>query len=435
MRKIVSAILLLSLTGAAAQPRLWTLDECIDYAVTHNISVRQNSLQVNSAELDITEAKDAFLPSLNAGASQTFNFGRGLTSDNTYADRNTSQTGWSVSLSLPLFQGLQAKRRLDLSRASLSVAEQKVEAAKDEVILQIMAQYLQVLYTGEMAQLAYEQMRMSRVELQRRRTLLEAGKIPELDLRQAEAQLAQDSLSAVSADADRTLALFDLSRLMQLPDLTDFDVAPLSRDGELPLLPDAATVAGNATEYNNGLRAARLEINAADRQISLARTGYMPRLSFNAGLGSSYYNISGLDNAPFHRQMRDNFNKSLGFTLSIPIFDAFSTRNSERKARLQKQNAILAYEDAEYRLQTAIGQAWHQADAARRKYDAALAAAEAARLAYEAMTEKYNYGRANATEYEQAKSTYYNAQVQTIQTRYETQLRIRVLDFYNSPRY
>lgn len=435
MRKIVSAILLLSLTGAAAQPRLWTLDECIDYAVTHNISVRQNSLQVNSAELDITEAKDAFLPSLNAGASQTFNFGRGLTSDNTYADRNTSQTGWSVSLSLPLFQGLQAKRRLDLSRASLSVAEQKVEAAKDEVILQIMAQYLQVLYTGEMAQLAYEQMRMSRVELQRRRTLLEAGKIPELDLRQAEAQLAQDSLSAVSADTDRTLALFDLSRLMQLPDLTDFDVTPLSRDGELPLLPDAATVAGNATEYNNGLRAARLEINAADRQISLARTGYMPRLSFNAGLGSSYYNISGLDNAPFHRQMRDNFNKSLGFTLSIPIFDAFSTRNSERKARLQKQNAILAYEDAEYRLRTAIGQAWHQADAARRKYDAALAAAEAARLAYEAMTEKYNYGRANATEYEQAKSTYYNAQVQTIQTRYETQLRIRVLDFYNSPRY
>ncbi|MDE5800954.1 MAG: TolC family protein, partial [Paramuribaculum sp.] len=274
MRTTVSAILLLIITSAGAQPRLWTLDECIAYAVAHNISVRQNSLQVNSAELDITEAKDAFLPSVSAGASQTFNFGRGLTSDNTYADRNTSQTGWSVSLSLPLFQGLQAKRRLDLSRANLSVAERKVEAAKDDVILQVMAQYLQVLYNGEMAQLAHEQMRMSRVELQRRRTLLEAGKIPELDLRQAEAQLAQDSLSAVSADADRTLALFDLSRLMQLPDLADFDVAPLSRDGELPLLPDAATVAGNATEYNNGLRAARLEIDAADRQISLARSGY-----------------------------------------------------------------------------------------------------------------------------------------------------------------
>ncbi|MDE6783077.1 MAG: TolC family protein, partial [Paramuribaculum sp.] len=275
MRTTASAILLLIITSAGAQPRLWTLDECIDYAVAHNMSVRQNSLQVNSAELDITEAKDAFLPSVNAGASQTFNFGRGLTSDNTYADRNTSQTGWTVSLSLPLFQGLQAKRRLDLSRANLSVAERKVEAAKDDVILQVMAQYLQVLYNGEMAQLAHEQMRMSRVELDRRRTLLEAGKIPELDLRQAEAQLAQDSLSAVSADADRNLALFDLSRLMQLPDLNDFDVAPLSRNGELPLLPDAATVADNATEYNNGLRADRLEIDAAARPISLARTGYM----------------------------------------------------------------------------------------------------------------------------------------------------------------
>lgn len=433
MKKTAITLMLAAALTAGAQTRQWTIDECIDYAVAHNISVRQRNIQVSSAQLDITEAKDAFLPTLNAGASQSFNFGRGLTAENTYADRNTSQFGWSVNLSLPLFQGLQAKRRLDYARANLSASEAQTAAAKDEITLQVMAQYLQVLYTSEMADLAAEQMRMSQIELERRRTLLEGGKIPELDLRQAESQLAQDSLSAVSAQADRTLALFDLSRLMQLPSTEDFDIAPLSQNNPLPLIPDAATVADNAIDFNNAMRAARLEIEAADRQISLARSGYMPRLSFNAGLGSSYYNVSGLENAPFHRQMRDNFNKSLGFTLSIPIFDAFGTRNSERKARLQKQNAMLTYEDSEYKLRTAIGQAWHQADAARRKYDAAVAACDAARIAFEAMQEKYNFGRANSTEYEQAKSTYYNAQVKALQANYETQLRVRVLDFYNTP--
>lgn len=416
-----------------AQTQRWTLDECIAYALDHSIAVQQSALRSTSANLDITEAKDAFLPTLNAGAQQSFAFGRGLTSDNTYADRNTSQTGWSVNLSLPIFQGLAAKRRLDYARATLHAADARTAAARDDLTLRIIGQYLQVLYYGEMEQLAIEQMRMSRVELKRRTVLIEAGKIPELDLRQAESQLAQDSLSAVSAASDRELALFELSRLMQLPDITAFDIAPLATTGDLPLIPNAETVAHNATEFNNTLRAARLDIEAADRSISLARTGYIPKLSFNAGLGSSYYHLAGADNAPFHSQMRDNFSRTLGFTLSIPIFDGFATRNSERRARLQHTEASLAYDDAVYTLNTAIRQAWYQAEAAVRKYDAAVVAEQTAQLAFEAMEEKYNFGRANSTEYEQARSTLLNAQIQTIQARYDTQLKVRVLDFYNKP--
>lgn len=419
--------------SASAQAHLWTLDECVEYAKEHSLTVQQQALQSTSASLDITEAKDAFLPTLSAGAQQSWAFGRGLTADNTYADRNTSQTGWSVSMSLPLFQGLSAKRRLEYARANLKVADARVMAARDDVALRIIAQYLQVLYNGEMETLAVEQMRMSHVELERRRVLLEAGKIPELDLRQAESQLAQDSLSAVSAAADRRLALFELSRLMQLPTVEGFEIAPLEFNGELPLIPDASTVAANANRFNSALRAARLEIEAADRSISLARSGYIPRLSFNAGLGSSYYHIAGVENAPFHRQMRDNFSRSLGFTLSIPIFDAFSTRNSERKARLQRQQAALAYEDAEYQLTTAIRQAWYQAEAAVRKFEAAVAAEDAALLAFQAMEEKYNFGRANATEYEQARSTLLNARTETLRARYDSQLKVRVLDYYNTP--
>ena len=409
----------------------WTLDSCITYAIDHNINVRARAIEATSADLSVTEAKDQFLPQVNAGASQSFNFGRGLTSDNTYANRNTSQFGWSVNLSLPLFQGLSAKRQLDYARANLSAVLQQVESAKDDITLQVIAQYLQVLYTKELHEVATEQVRISQVELERRRILLEAGKIAALDLTQAESQLAQDQLTLVNTHNDIRISLVNLAHMLQLTDVENFDIAPAP---EYPLsLPSAETVFANALQSNNALRASELSIAAADKYISFARTGYIPRLSFNAGLGSSYYNINGFDNAPFHRQMRDNFNKSIGFTLSIPIFDAFQTRNAVRRANVQRLNAELQYDNVRSTLFQSIQQAYYQADAAKAKLTAANVARDAAYKALKAMEEKYNYGRANATEFEEAKSAYIKASSEAVQAKYETLLRLRILQFYNRP--
>lgn len=423
---LAGAAALSGLTAGAAE---WSLDSCISYAISHNINVRAKALDAASARLDITEAKDRFLPQLEAGASQTFNFGRGLTSENTYADRNTKQFGWNVGLSLPLFQGLSAKRQLDYAKANMNAVLESAEAAKDDVTLRVISQYLQALYTAELHEVALEQVRISEVELQRRETLLEAGKIPELDLTQARSQLAQDRLTAVTTDNDHRMALVDLARLLQLPDVENFEIAPLS-DADI-LIPDASTVYSNAVENNHAVKAAGLSIKAAEKSISLARSGYLPRLSFNAGLGSSYYNISGISNAPFHRQMRDNFNKSIGFSLSVPIFDAFTTRNSVRKAEIRRLNAELQLEDTRTSLYNDIRQAYWQAKAALAKKSAAITAREAAREALAAMEEKYNYGRANATEFEEAKSTYIKASSEALQAKYEALLRMRILDFYN----
>lgn len=423
---LAGAATLSGLTAGAAE---WSLDSCISYAISHNINVRAKALDAASARLDITEAKDRFLPQLEAGASQTFNFGRGLTSENTYADRNTKQFGWNVGLSLPLFQGLSAKRQLDYAKANMNAVLESAEAAKDDVTLRVISQYLQALYTAELHEVALEQVRISEVELQRRETLLEAGKIPELDLTQARSQLAQDRLTAVTTDNDHRMALVDLARLLQLPDVENFEIAPLS-DADI-LIPDASTVYSNAVENNHAVKAAGLSIKAAEKSISLARSGYLPRLSLNAGLGSSYYNISGISNAPFHRQMRDNFNKSIGFSLSVPIFDAFTTRNSVRKAEIRRLNAELQLEDTRTSLYNDIRQAYWQAKAALAKKSAAITAREAAREALAAMEEKYNYGRANATEFEEAKSTYIKASSEALQAKYEALLRMRILDFYN----
>ncbi|MCM1292706.1 MAG: TolC family protein [Bacteroides sp.] len=429
-RTIISALLCLSILSAGAR-QSWTLDSCINYALAHNISVASQQLQTQSAELSVTEAKDRFLPNLDAGASQIFDFGRGLTSDNTYADRNTSQFGWNVSLQLPLFQGLSAKRQLDYAKASLKAMLEKTEAVRDDVELQVISLYLQVLYTAELHEIALEQVRITEIELESTSILVEAGKVPELDLTQVRSQLAQVQLTAVTTESDHRLALLDLAHLLRLEDFESFEIAPLS-DTE-SLLPSVDDVYRSALVNNHALRAASLDIDAARRNIALQRTGYIPRLSLNAGLGSSYYNISGIENQPFHRQMRDNFNKSLGFTLSIPIFDAFSTRNAERRARIELLNSELQYEDTRSNLFQSIQQAYQQALSANAKVDAATVASEAARQALEAMQEKYNFGRATATEFEQAKSTYIKALAELTQAKYEAMLRGRILMFYNRP--
>ena len=138
-----------------------------------------------------------------------------------------------------------------------------------------------------------------------------------------------------------------------------------------------------------------------------------------------------MPNGSFSRQMRDNFGKSLGFSLRIPIFDAFSTRNNVNRAKIGRLSAMLEVERRESDLRKAIEQAWTQADGASRRYESMAIATDAARQALDAMTEKYTYGKANATEWEQAQSNYITARIRQTQAKYETILRTRILNFYN----
>lgn len=429
MKTPIAIIAALVAGASVASADTWTIDSCISYAVSHNLTVKSRQLEARSGELDVTAAKDRFLPQLGASASQSFSYGRGLTSENTYTNRNTSNFNWGVSLSLPLFDGLANVRQLKYAKANLRVMVEELESAKDDITLNVISAYLQVLYAGEMCNVAAEQLRLSEVEQTRREQLLEAGKIPELDLVEARSQVAQDRYSLASAENDRQLALVDLAQLLELPGIDGFDVAPID-ENSLGIC-SADDVYRQALNNNHSILAGRRRIEAADRNISLAKSSYLPSLSFNAGIGSSYYTVGGFDNESFNQQMRHNFNKSLGFSLSIPIFDAFSSRNSVRRAKIQKISAELQYEDAERSLYKSIQQAYYQATGADEKRKAAEVSESATRRAFEAMQEKYDFGRANATEFEQARSAYIKAKSQAVQAKYESILRRRILAFYN----
>lgn len=406
----------------------WSLDKCIDYAIENNITVKLRRVDVNSAELEVTDAKSRYLPKVSANIGQSWNLGRGLTAQNTYADRNTSNLQWGASLNLPLFSGLSTTRRVSVAKANLGAIIEQYEAAKEEITINVIGAYLQVLYCMELNDVARYQVELSTHELSNRNALLEAGKIPEIDMLEAKSQLAQDEMNLAQTTNDVALAKVDLIQLLELGGIENFDVEPLSDNDLTILTPDEVYSA--ALEKNHSLIAARKNITVADRNILLAKSGYLPTLSFNAGISSSYYRISDMDNEPFGRQMKNNYSTYFGLSLNIPIFDALSTRNSVRRAKVQKTTAMLNYDDARQRVFKAIQQAYYQADGAKNKLKASEVADETADVAFKAMQEKYNLGRATPTEYEQAKAKSLQATAEHIQARYELILRTRILEFY-----
>lgn len=430
MKKIIFSFLFLVITICAFASESWSLDSCISYAISHNLTVKAREVNVMSGELDITEAKDRFLPNVSAGAQQSFSFGRGLTADNMYANRNTAQFGWSVQMAVPLFQGLRNVRNLDYSKANFRMLVEQLESAKDDITLAVIAQYLQVLYCEEMYKVSLEQVHLSQVELERRQELLDAGKIPELDMLQARAQVAQDELSAVTALNNQNLALLDLAQLLEMKSTEGFSILPLDEElSDLPL-PSPETVYEYALTDNHSILASRLGVETAGKYLKLAKSGYLPTLSFSAGLGSSYYKTSGFDNENFGGQMKHNLSESLGFSLNIPIFDSFTTRNSIRRAKVQQLSAEIQLRDTEVQLYKSITQAHAQALAAEKRIESSAIAEETTKMALEAMREKYNYGKANATEFQQAQSSYIQAVSDLVQAKYESILRKRILQFY-----
>lgn len=411
----------------AAQP--WSLDSCISYALSHNVEVRQRINAARQGELAVREAKDRVLPNLSGYGSQNFSFGRGLTADNTYANRNTSSFSVGAQLSVPLFQGLRVVRSVKYSETSLKALVESSEAVKDDVAINVMAAFLQALYSRENLCVASLSLKVSKDELSRREILLDAGKIPELDLFEARAQVSRDELTVVNARNDSVMALLDLANLLDIDCDNDFDILPLA-DENLPL-PALDEVWTNMLLNNHALRAAAIHKKAAGEYVDVAKTGYIPTLSFNAGLGTNYYKTSGFVNEGFASQMRHNFSKSIGFSLSIPIFDGFSTRNSVSRARLDQLNAELDLENTRQTLYKTVSTAHAQAVAAFSKENAAAAAVDNTKAAFDAMTVKYDNGRANATEYEKSKTDYINALSERLQARYERQLRLRILNHYN----
>ena len=410
----------------------WDLERCIRYAIEHNISIKQQEATQQQNEIELNTAKWSRLPNLNGNTSYSFNFGRSLQADNTYQSINTQNTSFSLSTSIPLFTGMQIPNNIALAKLNLKAATEDLQKAKDDISVQVASAYLQVLFNQELAKVAHEQVKLSGELLTQKQAYFDNGKASESELYEAKARLAQDQLSAVQADNNCQLALLDLSQLLELPSPEGFqiitpDVDFITLSGQLT---PPSEIYSTALQIKPAIRAAQYRLEGAGKSVRIAQSAYYPQLSFGGGIGTNYYKVSGMENSSFGSQLKDNFSQYIGLTLSIPIFNRFSTRNRVRTARVQETLQNWQLEESKKALYKEIQQAYYNAVNASTQYESSQTADEAAKASFTLLKEKYALGKANATEYNESRTAWMKAVSDRIQAKYDYIFRVKLLDFY-----
>ncbi|WP_321334631.1 TolC family protein [uncultured Bacteroides sp.] len=432
-KKIIILALVAGICPAAIihAQEVWTLRQCIDYAIAHNVSIRQTENTADQSKIDVNTAKWARLPSLNGSASQNYSWGRAASPvDNSYINTNSGSSNFGLSTNIPLFTGLQIPNQYALSKINFKAAIEDLKKAKEDLSINVASSYLQVLFNKELLKVAQEQVTLSKEQYARVAKLAELGKSSISEVAEAKARIAQDEVSSVQADNDYRLSLLQLSQLLELPTPEGFTLdAPDANPVFAPITPPD-DIYVQAMSSKPGILAAKYRLEGSEKSIRIAQSGYYPQLSFGAGLSTGFYTLNGKAGENFSKQLDNNLNKYIGFSLSIPLFDRFSTRNNVRSARLRQANYSLQLESVKKDLYKEIQQAWYNAVAAESKYNSSTLAVTANEESFRLMEEKYENGKATAVEYNEAKLNLMKAVSDRLQAKYDYMFRTKILDFY-----
>ena len=430
-RTIISLSLALVVTfHLQAQEETWDLQRCITHAITNNLSIKQKEAVRDQSKIELNTSQWSRLPNLNGNIGQSFNFGRALQSDNTYGNRNTQNTNFSLGTNIPLFTGMQIPNNIALSKLNLKAATEELNKAKEDISIQVTSYFIQVLFTEELVKVAHSQVQLSQEQLNKKVVFFKNGKASEAEVLEAKSRLAQDELSMIQAENNHKLALLDLSQLLELPSPEGFQISTPNIDNVSVHLTLPEEVYAHAIMQKPAIKAAQYRMQGAEKSIKIAQSAYYPQLSFGAGIGTNYYHLSGIQNAAFGTQWEQNMNKYLQFSLSIPLFNRFQTRNRVKSARIQHKALSWQLEESKKTLYKEIQQAYYNALACKSKYESCLSAIESAEASFRLMSEKYANGKASATEYNEMRTTWMRTLSDGIQAKYDFIYRSKILDFY-----
>ena len=425
----IAALLGISL-GLSAQT--WTLEQCIRHALENNLSIRQGELSVQQSEIELNSAQNRRLPGLSASVSESFSAGRSLLGNNTYAtNTNSTSSNLHIGADVPVFQGFQIKNNIALSKLNLAAATADLEKAKDDIRVAVAQSYVQVLYNMEILEVAKSQVEIDSLQVVRLTEMLRNGKASAAELAQQKASHAQSTYQLTQASNNLRISLLDLSQLLELPNPEGFSVVkPSAAALDLRLVGNAADIYADAVERKASIQAEKIRLEAADARIAVAKGAFLPTISLSGGLGTGYYTSSLGSSASFADQMKNNFSQQLGLSMSIPIFARMANRNNLRSSQLSARTQELQLENAKKSLYKEIQQAWYNALASQDRYVSSQMVRDSASESFELVSAKYENGKANITEFNEAKNTLMRAESDLVQARYEHLFQTRLLDFY-----
>ncbi|MEI7491860.1 MAG: TolC family protein [Bacteroidota bacterium] len=461
----VLAFLMVTAFQARSQ-KIWTLEDCINYALENNLDIQKQIQSVESNKANLTQSALSMLPNLNANGSNYWNFGQTIDQyTNTFATTTVRSNNFYLSSSMVLFNGLQKLNTVKQYKIMVLASQYDLDVIKNNISLSVAGYYLDILFNKELLDVANEQLRITKLQVDRMQKMVDAGSSAKGDLLNIQAQRAAEELSQVQASNQLYIAYLSLQQLIDIPVAKDFNIEkPALKTVEAPKQPVTAEVIfERALKTRPEIRAAELRVDAAQKRLAIARGIITPTLSVSGSWGTGYsgaareidpnvnptissYNmgITQLSHdtvlgyqvnyatrvKSFGDQLKTNNNQSVGFNLSIPIFNGWQGRTNITQAKIAKNQAELDLDIEKRSLRKLIEQSYADAVASLQKYNSSLEKVNAQTESFKYTQQKFDVGLMTSFDYNNSKKDLTKAQSDLLQAKYDFIFKTTILDFY-----
>lgn len=433
----IACLILFSVANLTANAQeVITLQKAIDRALERNLTIKQAQYNEALSTEDYNQSRYNKLPSISANPQAGYNFGRNIDpTSNQFINQRTFTVNAGINAQVTIFQGGQLRNQIIQNRILVDVDKSNTAKIKNDLILNVVTQYLTVLTNQDLVTASQQQIDIAKIGLDRAQKNFDVGNQTLADLAQAKAQQSTAELNLTTAQNQLDLSLLVLKQYMEMNPLENITVEKpdISRFSDVRTLFDGASVIKTALEINPDIKLAETRQLAAQQAIKVAMGAYYPSLVLFGSGNSRYSDASikfGSTNYPFFDQFKDNFNQSLGVSLQIPIFNRFATRTSVRKARLQFENAQVNTQISKNNLSKIIIQAVLDVQAANKKLLSTEQTYQANKEAFNVIQQRFNVGLVNSLDYNTSLTNLNKSQFDLIQARYEVIFRSKVIDYY-----
>lgn len=459
IKNFLIALLVLSFEANAQNE--WTLQQCVDYALKHNIMLQQAEISNQITKNNTTQSKAALLPNLNGGAAHTYNFGRTIDRyTNTFANTQVLSQNYYLSSNLVLWSGLSQWNNMKANQYAYLAGTENVKQQKNDIALNVATAYINVIYCSEFLKIAQNQFDITKQQLDQTEKLANAGTLAKSAVYDVKAQLASEEVNVTTADNNFQIAMLTLKQFLNLDSTNNFKIAnpDVEVQSQNLLGSSVQNIYETALKNQPSIKSAEYNFLMAEKTLLAAKGRVSPTISLNGSIGTGYSGLAkdvvGFNNVtdtlgyigttpftyerqdpifkdtPFNDQFKNNVNKSIGITLSVPLFNGLQTVTSVKNAKLNALNAKLGQDLAEQNLYKVIAQSYANARAALNKYAASKTSVEASELSFNFAQQKFNVGAISAFDFNTAKSRLVTAQSNLLQAKFDYLFKLKVLDFY-----
>jgi outer membrane protein len=437
---IYLAIVLIS-GEVTAQDKQWTLEDCINYALTNNINLQRQQLLTEQAEANYLKAKLNTLPNLNAGTDANLGFGRSVNPvTNLITFKQNLSNAYSINSSVDLFTGLSTLNTIQANKFLLNAGMESEKIARNTLVVEILGQYYQVIYTKGLEEASKQKMEQSEKQLFRITKMVDTGKEALSKQYEMESRASADRLEYTVAKSRASQALTTLKQMLQLGSGSSFDV--LMPDLNNMIITDADYVTDSvysvASQVLPRLKAIEFELKASEKQFSASKGYISPRLSVGGSIFTGYYKVmneTDLDQSSFKTQLKNNNSQAVWLSLNIPIFNNYTTGRNIKLARLKRDDTSLRLELEKNNLYTEIENACLDFNRGKDEYMAASSNLEFNKKSFNAVEKKFESGLVDVTDYSAAKTTLFSAETELLRTKLQVMIRKLTIQLYSTGDY